>query len=1093
MTSVNTFESIHGAVKFKISRQAVLVFLSLISLMTCAAAREATLRGVVVLGVAKTLEGERAGIRPGDVLLSWENGRARGELQSAFDLSITEVEQGATGRVRLQGVRDAKQKIWMLGEDYWGITVRPRMPISVFRLFRKGELLEKAGKVSDAAAMWKEAADRAGAPGLSPMAPWFLLHAAQAFGGSQKWDSRDDLYREAIQRASAADPAAGLEILLGWSEALNRRGRFKAAQLHYQESLRESQKRELHVLKIAFVLNRLGNVTASLGEFDAAESYYLESLALRRKAAPESLVVAASLSNLGLVEWQRGELVKAEEYLGEALRIARRIAPFRVLVSGILNNLGGVSLRRGDAPGAERYYKQALRIQERLKDHGHEISVSLNNIGLTALDLGDVKSAQIYILRALAIRMRVEPHSPFVASCLNHLAAIAYMQGKKEISEQYLHRALAIEKQNGEGGISYWMTVQGLATIAADQGHLDDAEHYYRDAIAVTRKMGPAISGGAEPLAELASILVRKRQPEEAARLFEEALDSLESEAARLGGIETVRSEFRSEHAAYYQNYIDLLIAQGKPGPALEVLERSRSRTLLEMLEESHVNIRKSVAPHLLEQEHLLHQKLDAGVNQQLQRQLLSDGRTGQQLTTVNREIEELLRQYQQLEAEIRVSGPAYAALTQPRPLSTKEIQEQLLDDDTVLLEYSLGANRSYVWAVTQASAECHELPKRSEIENIARLFYRQLAAPPHRLKAEAALPGQARAATTEARLAGTAALLSGMVLGPVRSRLNYKRILIVSDDALQYIPFAALPAPDTDSGPSLHEAPMVAEHEVITLPSALILAELRRAARGSAPPGEVAVLADPVFDPMDARVTAQHLKVHESPAAGPSSSRAVSGGIAAERFRRSAANTELMPGGRLHLPRLLFTRREAEAILTAVPAGKAMAALDFDANRTLATSRELSAYRIVHFATHGLLNHRHPELSGLVFSMVDREGRPQNGFLQLEDIYNLNLPVELVVLSACETGLGKEIHGEGLIGLARGFMYAGASRVLASLWQVDDVATAELMGRFYEAMEKEKLAPAAALRKAQLLMREQKRWSSPHYWAAFQLQGEWK
>jgi CHAT domain-containing protein len=169
------------------------------------------------------------------------------------------------------------------------------------------------------------------------------------------------------------------------------------------------------------------------------------------------------------------------------------------------------------------------------------------------------------------------------------------------------------------------------------------------------------------------------------------------------------------------------------------------------------------------------------------------------------------------------------------------------------------------------------------------------------------------------------------------------------------------------------------------------------------------------------------------------------------------------------------------------------MKAVDFQASRATAISPELANYRIVHFASHGLLNSQHPELSGLVFSLIDKKGKPQEGFLTLQDIYNLNLPAELVVLSACETGLGKEISGEGLIGLTRGFMYAGASRVVASLWKVSDVATAELMAEFYRSMEKDGLAPAAALRAAQVKMWKQKRWRSPYYWAAFQLQGEWR
>src|SRR4029077_6353868 len=125
-----------------------------------------------------------------------------------------------------------------------------------------------------------------------------------------------------------------------------------------------------------------------------------------------------------------------------------------------------------------------------------------------------------------------------------------------------------------------------------------------------------------------------------------------------------------------------------------------------------------------------------------------------------------------------------------------------------------------------------------------------------------------------------------------------------------------------------------------------------------------------------------------------------------------------------------------------------------------------------------------HPELSGVVLSLVDRQGKSQDGFLRLHEIYNLKLSADLVVFSACQTGLGQEIRGEGLVGLTRGFMYAGAQRVVASLWKVDDFATAQLMKQFYVGMLKDKLPPAAALRAAQLEMMKDKRWSSPYYWA---------
>jgi len=166
--------------------------------------------------------------------------------------------------------------------------------------------------------------------------------------------------------------------------------------------------------------------------------------------------------------------------------------------------------------------------------------------------------------------------------------------------------------------------------------------------------------------------------------------------------------------------------------------------------------------------------------------------------------------------------------------------------------------------------------------------------------------------------------------------------------------------------------------------------------------------------------------------------------------------------------------------------------ATGFQANRATATGPDLSRYRIIHFATHGLLNSEHPLLSGLVFSLVDENGKPQDGFLRMHEIYNLQLPAELVVLSACQTALGEEIKGEGLVGLARGFMHAGARRVVASLWQVDDMATAQLMGYFYRGMLKGNLRPAAALRAAQIELSRSPRWSSPYYWAGFVMQGEW-
>jgi CHAT domain-containing protein len=406
-----------------------------------------------------------------------------------------------------------------------------------------------------------------------------------------------------------------------------------------------------------------------------------------------------------------------------------------------------------------------------------------------------------------------------------------------------------------------------------------------------------------------------------------------------------------------------------------------------------------------------------------------------------------------------------------------------LLDADTALLEYSLGNKQSFVFVATPTSLNSYELPKRSEIEDAARHFYELLTSRNRWIEGETSSQRSKRLDNTDAEYRKSAAALSQMILGPVSSQLGEKRLLIVADGALQYVPFAVLPVAAGDASESV---PMVVMHEIVNLPSASVLASLQKQANGrSAAPKEIAILADPVFTKDDPRIGSAS-KNHQATLAQTSDS-------AADTVVSQLVSGSLRDVGHgSTLPRLVFSRREANAIMAMTHPGMGMEALDFNASLETALSKHLSEYRIVHFATHGLLDNQHPALSGLVLSLVNQEGKPQEGFLDLEDVYNLTLPADLVVLSACETGLGKQINGEGLVGLTRGFMYAGASRVVASLWQVDDVATAELMGRFYRGMLKQGLPPAAALRQAQLEMLQQKSWADPYYWAAFTIQGEW-
>ncbi|HRH46393.1 MAG TPA: CHAT domain-containing protein, partial [Pyrinomonadaceae bacterium] len=273
----------------------------------------------------------------------------------------------------------------------------------------------------------------------------------------------------------------------------------------------------------------------------------------------------------------------------------------------------------------------------------------------------------------------------------------------------------------------------------------------------------------------------------------------------------------------------------------------------------------------------------------------------------------------------------------------------------------------------------------------------------------------------------------------------------------------------------------LVETNESVNLPSASTLAVLRQelSTRKTAPKA-VAVLADPVFEVTDQRFTFAKVKADNN--------------LTATRSTETEdLNSSISDFGDtdLSLKRLPFTRQEAETIGKLVPANQSKIALDFAATRQLALSDEMNQYRILHFATHGFLNGKNPELSGLVFSLVDENGKPQNGFMRTDEVFNLKLSADLVVLSACKTGLGKDIRGEGLIGMTRGFMYAGASRVMVSQWDVNDEATAGLMAQFYQKHLANKMSPSKALREVQISFLKDKNRSNPYYWAAFTLHGE--
>ena len=425
-------------------------------------------------------------------------------------------------------------------------------------------------------------------------------------------------------------------------------------------------------------------------------------------------------------------------------------------------------------------------------------------------------------------------------------------------------------------------------------------------------------------------------------------------------------------------------------------------------------------------------------------------------------------------------------SLTQP--LKFDEIRN-LLDGDTLLLEIALGENRSFGWLVSDHGMHSYPLPKSSELETKALELHRLLMTPPPKAATELK---RVTAGHSQEQANTLATELGRVLFGKITEFLGNKRLVIVAPGALQYIPFSTLYIPSNAAEPP---SLLGERHEVVVLPSASILSALRHRLDKRPPLSRtVAILADPVFNASDLRV---QVKGGKHISRSPRLRGCTEGPVAAGE--KHGVELACTPTKDLDLPRLEASRWEAEQI--AALADNGLLALDFNASRNKALSGELKLdqYRIIHFATHALIDDVNPPQSRIALSNVDERGRLQNGSLTLQDIDQLHLPADLIVLSACRTGLGKRIKGEGLKGLTSGFMHAGASRIIVSLWPVDDDAAAEFMVIFYRKLwnkQTHRLEPgsaAKALREAQTEMRQHTNWKSPYYWAPFLLQGDWR
>ncbi|HEV2706165.1 MAG TPA: CHAT domain-containing tetratricopeptide repeat protein [Pyrinomonadaceae bacterium] len=806
---------------------------------------------------------------------------------------------------------------------------------------------------------------------------------------------------------------------------------------------------------------RLGQYHMALNVLPEATQHYERALGLWRELnSPTSQ--AAALITLAFIELRKGEWTNSISLLNQAESlIDERAEPYQM--GRIAAGLAEAFIGNGLPEIGVTHYQRALDYYNRTEDP-NAIAYATWGLGVTHYLSKNYVEAVTHFQQALD----AVDDDPLEAQCYEYLGRIHIETGDYALARQNLQTALDIYRR-AVNPMEVARVQALMGQISEQQGQLRYARRYYRRALATFTRLSDRINQAAVSYA-LGKLELKRKNYDTAEDYLRQSVEATE-DIRRVPTSSDLTAAFSATVYERYERYVECLMRRNEAQPArgfdeiaFEMSELARARSLAQLLHATQTNLVPGLDREVAAREKMLRQSLRVKEDQRIA--LLAKADKKKELAQLKAEIAGLDAEYKQVIKTIRASHPAFEQLIWPTAWNLKRIQEQVIaDDQTVLLEYSLGAEKSYVWVVTRDNFKSYELPAEKHLDEAAQKVYQLLSSPP--------------GATTESELASATRELGQMVLSPVASELNRRQLIIVADGALNYIPFQVLPAPTADG------EPLVAHHEIINAPSASILGELRQEAAQRQPAQKVlAAFGNPRFEPRDTRRTGA--SDDQLAALRP---------LAAERWQQAARDIEIK-GDSLdtaNLQPLFYAKRELAHLRDVVGEGETFLAEEYDATRARLIETDLTQYAILHIATHGLLDPKRPENSGLMLSTFDNRGQAQEGFVGLQDVYTLHAPVNLVVLSACRTGLGKDVRGEGLLSLTRGFMYAGASSVVASLWKVEDEATTELMKQFYVNLLTERMPPAQALRAAQNSIRLNPHWRSPYYWAAFTLQGEYR
>lgn len=811
------------------------------------------------------------------------------------------------------------------------------------------------------------------------------------------------------------------------------------------------------------VLGNLAYAYRQLGRTRRALRLAHQSLAIARRIH-DAFGVDFNLEAIGDVHLARGQFARAFVYYRRAIE-SLRTQPYPQEAAAVWRGLGELFADVNQPKEAREALTKALRLADGAQDSADALKV-LADLGEVSLRLGDVRAAlmddQQGVARALTL------HLPRDASFLMIGLGKDYAAlGERPEALASFRRAIALARDisQSDSEAAAW---QGVGDLQARAGRLSEARVAYRRALALWSRQ--LYRGGmAQALASLARLDQRRGAIDAARARIDKALALIESTRATLADGALRTAYFASQHA-YFALGVSILmdLAARLPGhgyarQGLQLSERARARTLLDALHRAGRFPRALVPPDLARALRRNRAQLDAAFDDW--QDLLQDRRaTAARFAALRKRIEALQRSGDALEALARARNGRYAALADAHPASVPQMQRQLLGQHAAILEYWIGATHGYAWLIRSTTIQTLRLPGAKTLAPQVAALRRAITARALTVPGESLQQRMARIRAADTQVKRLSARLGAQILPDARALEGIRTLYVVADGPLYGVPFAAL-------RPGASHTALVARTAVLEEPSVSVLLSLMRAPATRAPRRTaIAVFADPVYTRTDPRLAAV---------------------ARADRPTRASGTTlRWAPEDRfVNLPRLPGSRTEALAIAK-LSDGDAVVRMGFAATVRAVRATLWKHFAIAHFAVHTLLDPEQPALSGLVLTLFHRNGRPEQGVLWLRDIYSLDIPVDLVVLSSCHTLGGQDVPGEGLVGLYRAFLMAGARAVLGSLWSVQDRPTARLMGVFYANLLRRHLPPAQALRAAQRVFEHSRRYAAPYYWAGFSIEG---